>query len=370
MANTSIWVEGIKGNFDIHIAVVEVMPRGTVVISAEHWGLSAWTKTAKVCVNLPDGDLTNYFLKCVTGQLAETLMWGEHHSASTIEDVSPGFGPAPVGKGDYYDDAGTHVYFYLMNFHDMDLRNPPDPTELAASIARLHRNGTSPNGMFGYPVITGRGSMDRTVIWEKSWAKSFTHLLNDVIKIDSIANEPWSDYDAACKQLIDRVLPRLLGALEYNGRSIAPTLVHGDIWEGNVATDLETGKIAIFDPGCLDAHNEMEFSGWRCSWATHFTSPIYQMCYKQDIPPSEPEEEWDDRNRLYAIRAAICESAGHPGSQLRMIAYNDMLYLCEKYAPLDTLRRYDPEKDISVTGAIIIQINAILVIGDKNNIYI
>ena len=28
-----------------------------------------------------------------------------------------------------------------------------------------------------------------------------------------------------------------------------------------------------------------------------------------------------------------------------------MLYLCEKYGPLDSLERYDPERDISVTGA-------------------
>lgn len=27
-----------------------------------------------------------------------------------------------------------------------------------------------------------------------------------------------------------------------------------------------------------------------------------------------------------------------------------MLYLCEKYGPLDGLEKYDPEKDISVTG--------------------
>lgn len=27
-----------------------------------------------------------------------------------------------------------------------------------------------------------------------------------------------------------------------------------------------------------------------------------------------------------------------------------MLYLCEKYAPLESLERYDPIKDISVTG--------------------
>lgn len=28
-----------------------------------------------------------------------------------------------------------------------------------------------------------------------------------------------------------------------------------------------------------------------------------------------------------------------------------MLYLCEKYAPLETLEKYDPEKDIALTGA-------------------
>lgn len=28
-----------------------------------------------------------------------------------------------------------------------------------------------------------------------------------------------------------------------------------------------------------------------------------------------------------------------------------MLFLCEKYGPLQGLEKYDPEKDISVTGA-------------------
>lgn len=32
-------------------------------------------------------------------------------------------------------------------------------------------------------------------------------------------------------------------------------------------------------------------------------------------------------------------------------AYNDMLYLCERYGPLDCLEKYNPEKDVSVTGA-------------------
>lgn len=32
-------------------------------------------------------------------------------------------------------------------------------------------------------------------------------------------------------------------------------------------------------------------------------------------------------------------------------AFNDMLYLCQKYGPLNSLEKYDPEKDVSVTGA-------------------
>jgi hypothetical protein len=40
-----------------------VMPRGTKVVSAESWGVSTWTKTAKVSVILSDGNLKRYFLK-------------------------------------------------------------------------------------------------------------------------------------------------------------------------------------------------------------------------------------------------------------------------------------------------------------------
>jgi hypothetical protein len=40
-----------------------VMPGRTNVITAESCGISAWTKTAKVSVVLPDGSPKRYFLK-------------------------------------------------------------------------------------------------------------------------------------------------------------------------------------------------------------------------------------------------------------------------------------------------------------------
>ena len=243
---------------------------------------------------------------------------GEFHSASAIDALVPGLVPNPAGWGEYQNGESL-VYFLLADFHDMDLAAAPEPVHFMAQIAELHQKGISPNGMFGFPVPTVCGIMERTVTWEKSWAKSFTHQLEDVIKYDNETNGPWSEYDAACKQLIDVVIPRLLGALQSDGRTVTPTLIHGDLWERNVGIDMETGDIVVFDPGCTYAHNEMEFGTWRCSWAYHFNSPIYMRLYQRHIEPSEPVEEWDDRNRLYSIHPYLNDSAGHPGSVSRQM---------------------------------------------------
>ncbi|KAI1762700.1 Fructosamine kinase-domain-containing protein [Hypoxylon sp. FL1150] len=360
--DSSEWEAGIEGNFPINKAVIKgaselfneslpidsqlmraptsAMPIGTKIISAESSGISAWTKTAKVSV---------YCMKCATGQGAHALTEGEFHSASVINEAVTGLVPKPVGWAEYYNGE-IPTYFFLGDFHDMDFSVAPEPADFMSKIVELHR-GTSENGMFGFPVPTVCGKMERTVTWEKSWAQSFTHQLKDVIKYDNETNGPWPEYDAACKQLINVVIPRLLGALQSQGRNITPSLIHGDLWERNVGIDMETDETVLFDPGCVYAHNEMEFRTWRCTWAFYFNSPIYMRMYQRHIEPSEPAEEWDDRNRLYSIHPYLNDSAGHPGSISRKIAYNDMLYLCEKYGPLDSLEKYDPEQDISITGA-------------------
>lgn len=234
------------------------MPKGTKVIASESSGISAWTRTAKVSVILPDGTATRYFLKCATGQGAAALAQGEFHSANNINSVFPGFVPKAIGWGEY-DNDGTTTYFFLGVFHDMDFSTPPEPDEIMSMVSELHSRGTSPNGMFGYPVPTVCGRMERTVTWTSSWAESFALQLQDVIKYDNDTNEPWPEYDVVCQQLIDAVIPRLLGALQSEGRSIKPALIHGDLWERNIGVDMETGNMVIFDPGCTYAHNEMEF---------------------------------------------------------------------------------------------------------------
>ena len=255
-------------------------------------------------------------LQCASGRSARALCEGECHSALAIDQIVPQMVPKAAGWGQYTDDQ-SEVYFYLSDFHDMDLSAPPEPVSFAAQIAELHKNSSSSNGMFGFPVSTVIGILEHTVTWEKSWAKSFTHLLKDVLRYDIEANGPWLELEAASNQLIAVVIPRLLGVLQSDGREIKPALIHGDLWEQNIGVDMETGEMVIFDPGSIFAHNEMEFGTWRCSWAFHFKNPIYMRMYQRHIEPSEPAEEWDDRNRLYSLHPYLTDSAGHPGSTSR-----------------------------------------------------
>jgi len=176
-------------------------------------------------------------------------MWGEYYSAGVMTNHVSDFGPKPAGKGEYHDETGKCVYFYVMEYHDMDQQSPPNPAELVNRIAELHSKAVSPNGRFGFPLVNGRGTLDRSEHWEESWAAQFAYLLRGLITLDNAVNEIWPEYDDACRQLIDRVIPRLLGVLQSGGRNIEAVLCHGDLWEGNVATDVETGKIIIFDPG-------------------------------------------------------------------------------------------------------------------------
>jgi protein-ribulosamine 3-kinase len=53
--------------------------------------------------------------------------------------------------------------------------------------------------------------------------------------------------DNLAKKIFSHVIPRLIGNLERDGRSIKPCLIHGDLWEGNIGTVQETGDIYIYD---------------------------------------------------------------------------------------------------------------------------
>ncbi|TVY32309.1 hypothetical protein LSUB1_G008530 [Lachnellula subtilissima] len=126
MADSFDWELGIEGRFPLHKAVVAVIPSRTKIVSSDCYSVFTRTKTAKVSVILPDGTLQRYFLKCGIGQGARPLTEGEYHSASAVNAAVPGFAPNAVGWGEYHNGE-SKVYFYLGDYHDMDLKAAPEP---------------------------------------------------------------------------------------------------------------------------------------------------------------------------------------------------------------------------------------------------
>lgn len=181
------------------------------------------------------------------------MVSGEFISMTTLHDTLPSFTPLPIAWGTY--DADTNVHFFLCGFVHMtdDL---PDVDDLAASLAELHKKGISPNGKYGFAVPTLQGTIPQFTDWTDLWEEFFARSLKRVMDNELRSQGPNDEVESLYTDILSKVVPRLLRPLETGGRSIQPRLVHGDIWDGNVSTDINTGTSVIFDATCIYAHNE------------------------------------------------------------------------------------------------------------------
>ncbi len=300
------------GDFPIDDGILGTFPPGTTVVSANRYGLSQWTITARLDVRFPDGETNRYFLKTARGELGRRLMEGEFHAISALHDTDNLFSPRPHSWGKR-SGPGPETYFFILQYIDMRSDRFPDPDQLCRRLAQLHRDSVSPTGRFGFHVDTCQGKTQQAVGWEDTWTALFTKMLKHVAQLDHETNGRWEALEKVEGRIVSRVVPRLVGALESEGRSIKPCLIHGDLWEGNTGTTFDTGNIYTFDAASFYAHNEMELGDWR-PFYNNIHNEIYTTTYLKNYAPSEPQEEWDDRNRLYATYYNLLYSVNH-GSQ-------------------------------------------------------
>ncbi|OBT60773.1 hypothetical protein VE03_09746 [Pseudogymnoascus sp. 23342-1-I1] len=323
--------EDIGGDFPLDYSVIESFPPKTKVISANRFGSSEWTVIARVDVELEDGEPKTYFLKCAEEDTGKAMMEGEFHSMTALYDALPGFFPEPYAWGRFSQNIGQSTYFFLSNFIEMS-NDIPDPTELCRNIAELHKRSVSPTGMFGFHTTTCQGNLPQaTNFWDPSWESYFRKMLTNAMNLNTEINGPWKDLEEVTEKVKTIVLPKLLRPLESSGRSIKPSLIHGDLWDGNVGTSYKTGKIYAFDAGAYYAHHEMEVSMWRGEVNKVLRDKVYLKEYLSNIGASEPVDQFDDRNRLYNSYMTLHVSACHGGGFFRESSYNNFTYLINKY---------------------------------------
>lgn len=238
---------------------------------------------------------------------------GEYASISEIAKYVPAFTPVPYAKGQFRD-ASIPTFFLLMEFLDIDT-GAPDPNVFCKQLADLHTNSVSPTGQFGFHMVTCHGPHPQNTAWEQSWSVFFARLVRQFFDREIATNGKSKDgiYEAEFDALVTEAIPRLLEPLQTEGRSLKPSLVHGDLWDENAGTDLQTGQPKVYDAAVFYGHNEYDLGMWRATPSAQFSRPHFRQ-YLRLMPPSEPTEQWDDRNRLYAIKFDIAHSIGWPDS--------------------------------------------------------
>ena len=160
----------------------------------------------------------------------------------------------------------------------------PDDERLGRGLADLHRSKAE---RFGFDRATYCGLTRQDNRWRDSWVLFFRDQRLQPL-VDTLSQE--RDLPASDRRLYERLMARLPELLPKDSR---PSLIHGDLWSGNVLSGAK-GQ-ALVDPACAYADREMEFG-----MTTLFggLSPRAFLAYEESWPLTEG---WRDRNPLYQL---------------------------------------------------------------------
>lgn len=152
--------------------------------------------------------------------------------------------PAVIGVGRAGDEA-----FLLMEWVEAGPKQRDFYTQFGASLAALHRQTTD---AFGFEADNYIGSLAQSNKWRSDWT---TFMVEERLLPQLILAIDGRYITAAirkqCEHLF-KVLPDLLP-------ESAPSLLHGDLWNGNYLVG-PGGEPSLVDPAVYYGHREMELA--------------------------------------------------------------------------------------------------------------
>mmetsp|Transcript_37007 Transcript_37007/g.60408 ORF Transcript_37007/g.60408 Transcript_37007/m.60408 type:complete len:367 (-) Transcript_37007:528-1628(-) len=262
-------------------------------------GSSGWASFRKVTVTDPPtndyDEPTSFFVKS-SSRSSKEMFYGEALGLEAMYACSQGSEdtlriPKVFHYGDYSSGKGSFVVMEYLN-----LAGRSDDRALGKAVARMHlapatEKAGNPTKAFGFAVDNTIGSTPQPNPWTKpnsgtkEWVEFFRdHRIGHQI---NLAGDPY------CSNLWNNdIAPRLHLLFEdlKGEKEIKPSLLHGDLWSGNIGS--ADGKPSIYDPAVYWGHHEAE---WGMAWCAGF-GPQFWEGYRSLIPQ---DEGFLDRKPLY-----------------------------------------------------------------------
>jgi protein-ribulosamine 3-kinase len=203
-------------------------------------------------------------------------------------------------------------HFYISEFKEFEPRELPEPVLVAEIVAELHLRGFSEAQYFGSEIDVYDGCFRIPSGRYSSWQSCYTTILATAYQYDCLTNGVSPALDYLFRLIIDEVIPRLLGALNFQGQPIRPCFIHGDLWEQNFGKEKGTERLYVFDANGYFAHHEMDLAVWTTKHHK-MHSRSYLAEYQRRMPTTEPIQDFPDRLTLYSIKAYFMYSASCRG---------------------------------------------------------
>ena len=219
-------------------------------------------------------------------------------------------GPLPGKKG-----GGSFIVMEHLNLGSG--RGDLSQEELGVALARLHLAPPPSPPRFGFDVNNFIGGTPQPNGWSDSWVdfyreKRLKHMLR-------LVGRPGSEVDRMGKKLCDNLEKFFDDIVDDGSESarITPSLIHGDLWSGNVATVSSSGSSSsdasswsILDPAPYYAHHEAEFG---MSWCASFGAGFWKG-YRSVLPESPGFKRRKPLYELYHIlNHAVLFGSGYFG---------------------------------------------------------
>lgn len=161
-------------------------------------------------------------------------------------------------------------------------------SQLGRAIAELHLAPPvlpeAQAGKFGFEVDNTIGSTPQLNGWASNWV--------DFFRERRLRYQAARTGDPTVIELTDKLCDRLDIFFEDIKDDIRPSLIHGDLWSGNISGC--DGEVAIFDPASYYAHSEAEFG---MSWCAGFSRTFWEAYH--ELVPKAPGFEM--RKPLYQL---------------------------------------------------------------------
>jgi len=169
----------------------------------------------------------------------------EFESLNIINDLLPGLYPQAL-LYDHFQEEG----FLIMHFHSLVPFDDFSAADAGRALAKQHKKS---NSEFGWVRDNYIGMTPQSNQWSSNWGDFF----REQRLLPMLENAKGKGLSEASALRVGDIITSLDEILSHN---VIPSLVHGDLWSGNLGFDCDASKPLFYDPAPYYGDREVDIA--------------------------------------------------------------------------------------------------------------